>query len=345
MMVSLQLAKAIVILSRMKKALVIIPTYNERETLPKIIASILKHEGFDVLVVDDSSPDGTALLVKELMSGSSRISLIERPGKLGLGTAYVEGFKWGLEKSYDYFIEMDADNSHDPDSLPLFIEELEKGFGLVIGSRYINRTISVVGWDFRRLLLSKFGNFYASRILGLRLTDLTSGFRCYSKEALEVIDVNNLHSNGYAFQIETAYRVSASGYRVGEIPIIFRERESGISKMSKQIIREAVVLPWKLRCKRLFYPVQLGMVRDVSYQIRTAAGMLLMIAGLVGSLISGWWLSTGGDVIEIIHQAKMSLPGWAWLVMKISLSAISAILLVALFLTLAIAIFAKGDRG
>jgi dolichol-phosphate mannosyltransferase len=329
----------------MKKALVVIPTYNEGETLPKVIHSILKHKGFDVLVVDDGSPDGTALLVKELMSGNSRISLIERPGKLGLGTAYVEGFKWGLDRSYDYFIEIDADNSHDPDILPLFMKEMEKGFGLVIGSRYIKGTISVIGWDFRRLLLSKYGNFYASRILGLRLTDLTSGYRCYSKGALSAIDVDDLHSNGYAFQIEMAYCVSSAGYRVHEIPIIFRERESGESKMSKQIVREAAMLPWKLRLARLFFPTHQGMIRDVPYQMRTVAGLLLIIAGLAGSLMSGWWLGTEGDIIEMIHRAKISLPGWAWLVMKIGLAAGSAIFFLALLLATAIAVFAAGGRA
>ena len=305
----------------------------------------MKYRGFDVLVVDDGSPDGTGGVVMEIMAAEKRVHLIERPGKLGLGTAYVEGFKWGLGSGYDYYFEMDADNSHDPDELPLFIEEMEKGFGLIIGSRYIKGTISVVGWDFKRLMMSKFGNFYASSILGLKLTDMTSGFRCYSGRAIETIDLDNLHSNGYSFQIEMAYRVSSAGYRVGEIPIIFHERESGESKMSKQIIREAAMLPWKIRFARLFFPTQQGMTRDVGYQMRTVAGLLLIIAGLAGSLISGWWLGTEGDIIEIIHQAKMSLPGWAWLVMKISLSAISAILLVALFLTLAIAIFARGDRG
>jgi dolichol-phosphate mannosyltransferase len=328
----------------MTKALVVIPTYNEKETIQYMISSVLEHEGFDLLIVDDGSPDGTAGIVSNMMAVEKRVFLIERSGKLGLGTAYVEGFKWGLERGYDYFIEMDADNSHDPDALPLFIEKVEEGFGLVIGSRYLNRSISVVGWDFKRLMMSKFGNFYASSILGLPMTDLTSGYRCYSRDALKTIDLDNLHSNGYAFQIEMAYRVASAGLRVVEIPIIFRERESGESKMSKQIAREAAVLPWKLRCGRLLNPLQQGMIMDVPYQMRTVAGLLIIIAGLVGGLMSGWWLGTEGDIIEIIHQAKISLPGWAWLVMKIGLSAGSAMVLIALLFAAAIAVFAAGSR-
>jgi dolichol-phosphate mannosyltransferase len=328
----------------MKKALVVIPTYNEKETIQSIIKSVLKHEGFDLLVVDDGSPDGTAEIVRNMMTAGKRVFLVERSGKLGLGTAYVEGFKWGLERGYAYFIEMDADNSHDPDALPLFLEKMEKGFGMVIGSRYLKKSISVVGWDFKRLMMSKFGNFYASSILGLPLTDLTSGYRCYSREALKTIDLDNLHSNGYAFQIEVAYRVAAAGLSVEEIPIIFRERESGVSKMSKQIVREAAVLPWKLRFGRLLNPAQQGMTRDVPYQMRTVAGLLLIIAGLAGSLMLGWWLGTEGDIIEIIHQAKMSLPGWAWTALKIGLAAGSAMLLIALLFAAAIAVFAAGGR-
>lgn len=326
----------------MKKALVVIPTYNEKETIQSVINSVLRHEGFDILVVDDSSPDGTAGVVKEIISNEKKVSLIERRWKLGLGTAYLEGFKWGLERDYDYFIEMDADNSHDPDDLPLFLLKMEEGAGLVIGSRYLNKSISVVGWDFRRLMMSKFGNFYASSILGLPLTDLTSGYRCYSREALETIALDSLHSNGYAFQIEMAYRVAAAGLSVEEMPIIFRERESGISKMSRKIIRESAVLPWRLRLWRLINPLRQGMIPDVWYQMRTVAGLLIIIAGLTGGLMSGWWLATEGDIIEIIHQAKLKLPWWAWLVMKIGLSALSAMLLIALLFAVAIAVFATG---
>jgi dolichol-phosphate mannosyltransferase len=235
----------------MGKYLVVIPTLNERLSLPKVLESILRHEGFHVLVVDDASSDGTGEAVKEVMTGSQRVSLIERPGKLGLGTAYITGFKWGLQRGFSYFIEMDADGSHNPDALPWFIKEMGKGFDLVIGSRYMNGTISVVGWDFRRLLLSKFGNMYASLILGLRLTDLTSGFRCYSMRALQALDLDSVHSTGYSFQIEMAYRVDVAGFRVHEMPIIFYERNYGASKMSGKIVKEAAVLPWRLRIGRL----------------------------------------------------------------------------------------------
>jgi dolichol-phosphate mannosyltransferase len=235
------------------KTLVVIPTFNERANLSIMIDAVLKHNGFDVLVVDDGSPDGTAQIVKGIMSEDSRVSLIERSAKLGLGTAYATGFKWGLEREYDYFIEMDADGSHNPAALPWFIEEMGKGYGLVIGSRYMDGTISVVGWDFRRLLISKFGNFYVSMMLGLMLTDLTSGFRCYSRQALKAIDLNGIRSNGYSFQIEMAYLVRMGGFKVGEMRIIFYERSSGTSKMSKKIIREAAILPWKLKIRETIH--------------------------------------------------------------------------------------------
>jgi dolichol-phosphate mannosyltransferase len=231
----------------MSKSLVIIPTYNERASILPAMHAVLQQEGFDILIVDDGSPDGTANLVKEMMQQSKQIFLIERKGKLGLGTAYVEGFKWGLERSYTCFIEMDADGSHDPAVLSDFVKEMDSGRDLVIGSRYLKGTISVVGWDFRRLMMSKFGNFYASRILGVKLTDMTSGFRCYSRRALESIDFDGIHSNGYAFQIEMAYRVVIAGLSVSEIRITFYERETGYSKMSKKIIREAIFIPWRLK--------------------------------------------------------------------------------------------------
>ncbi len=164
----------------------------------------------------------------------------------------LPGFKWGLEREYDYFFEMDADLSHNPDALPWFIKEMEgEGYDLAIGSRYTNGTISVVGWDFRRLLLSKFGNLYAAKILGLQITDLTSGFRCYKRRVLKEIDLGRICSNGYAFQIEMAYLAIKAGFKVGEIPIVFYERSHGFSKMSKKIAREAVILPWRLRMREI----------------------------------------------------------------------------------------------
>jgi len=324
------------------RALVIIPTFNERETLPVVVDAVLKHAGFHVLVVDDASPVGTAGMVKEMAAAGKSVFLLERAGKLGLGTAYVEGFKWGLERGYDYFIEMDADNSHDPDALPAFVAAIEKGSGLVIGSRYRDGTISVVGWDFRRLLLSKFGNFYASRILGLQLTDMTSGFRCYARRALESLDLDGIHSNGYAFQIEMAYRILASGHLVSEVPIIFRERASGVSKMSKQIIREAIVLPWRLRFGMVFSAAHPARFGEISYRTRTVLGFFLMVVSIIGGVWLGWWLITEGDIVEFIHQFKMALPDWAWTVMKISLSAASGLIFLAFLV--ALAIFVLQDR-
>ena len=227
----------------------ILPTYMEKDTLPVVLVKVLSQELADILVVDDNSPDGTGEIAGTWASRDPRVHVIKRQGKMGLGTAYVAGFLWGLERDYDCFVEMDSDMSHNPLDLPKLIEEIAKGADLVIGSRYIGGKISVVGWDFRRLLLSKFGNLYASTILGINLSDLTSGYRAFSRKALEQVEFDNIHSGGYAFQIEMAYTVSKAGMRVGEIPIIFTERAKGTSKMSKQIIKEAVWLPWRIRFK------------------------------------------------------------------------------------------------
>lgn len=233
------------------KTLIVLPTYNERHTLPALVRKIFSMEGLDVhvLVVDDNSSDGTAEAARALALEDSRLSLIERPGKLGLGTAYLTGFAWGLERDFQCFVEMDSDLSHNAFGLPGFLAEIEKGADLVIGSRYLGGTISVVGWDFRRLLLSKFGNFYAATILRLPLSDITSGYRAFSRQALEHIPLESIHSEGYAFQIEMAYNVWQAGLSVKEIPITFTERRAGVSKMSKAIIREAVWLPWMLRLR------------------------------------------------------------------------------------------------
>lgn len=230
------------------KILVVLPCYNEAETIQIAIERTLGvQENIDVLVVDDSSPDGTAQKVKELMKETQRLFLIERPGKLGLGTAYIAGFKWGLERNYDLFFEMDADLSHDPSAIPAFINRIDEGYDVVIGSRYKKGTISVVGWDFKRLLLSKMGNFYVRLFTPLKdFTDTTSGFRCYNRKALEAIDLDKIRANGYAFQVEILYRCYISGLRITEITIIFYERNGGSSKMNKKIIAEAMVLPFKL---------------------------------------------------------------------------------------------------
>lgn len=235
----------------MKKTLVILPTYNEKDALPVVLIKILSQEIFDILIIDDGSTDGTAEIARHWMEKDKRVNLIERPSKLGLGTAYITGFKWGLEKGYECLIEMDSDLSHNAMDLPRFLDEIEKGNGLVIGSRYIYGKISVVGWDFRRLLLSKFGNIYASMLMGIKLSDMTSGFRAFSREALEGINLNSVLSEGYAFQIEMAYHIFRKGFNIKEIPVIFHERLSGSSKMSAKIVIEAVWLLWKLRFREL----------------------------------------------------------------------------------------------
>lgn len=231
------------------KTLVILPTYNEIENVNKIIPKLLEQE-VDILFIDDSSHDGTPQAIKKWMNKTDRINLIERPSKLGLGTAYVTGFKWALKKDYQYIFEMDADLSHDPENIPDFIKKSEEGYALVIGSRYIQGKISVVGWDFHRLLLSKFANKYATTILGLKfLTDVTSGYRCYQRKAIEAVELENIKSNGYAFQIEMVYKIYKKGFKIAEIPIIFYERNSGSSKMSKKIAIEAAIMVWKLKLR------------------------------------------------------------------------------------------------
>jgi len=233
------------------KTLIVLPTYNEAKNIREVIDKILKFDFVDILVVDDNSPDGTSEIVKGIIKEEKRVNLIERPRKLGLGTAYISGFKWGLKRNYNYFFEMDADLSHDPLEIPNFLKKIEEGYDLVVGSRYINNTISVVGWDFKRLLLSKFANWYARKILGVDFSDITSGYRAYSKKALEKVDLNSIKSNGYAFQIEMLYWAIKLGLKVTEIPIIFYERNSGSSKMSKKIALEAAIMVWKLRFDKL----------------------------------------------------------------------------------------------
>lgn len=235
----------------MEKVLVIIPTYNERENIRDIVPIVLsKGENIDVLVVDDNSPDGTQEEVRLLMEKyRNRINLLARPAKLGLGTAYVEGFKYALAKGYDLIVEMDADFSHNPEDLPRLIEA-SKEADLVIGSRYING-ISVVNWPLKRLILSYFANLYARIVTGVPVRDLTAGFKCFRKKVLESIDLSKIHSDGYAFQIEMNYYAYEKGFKIKEVPIIFIERRAGTSKMSKRIIKEAFFLVLYLRLKRI----------------------------------------------------------------------------------------------
>ncbi|MEO0075299.1 MAG: polyprenol monophosphomannose synthase [candidate division WOR-3 bacterium] len=232
------------------KGLVIIPTYNESENIAKIIDAVLKQsDELDVLIIDDNSPDKTAQIVKNIMQSNSRVHLIERPAKLGLGTAYVTGFKYMLDHNYDYCFEMDADFSHNPNDLPRFIELL-KDYDLIIGSRYCDG-VSVINWPIKRLLLSYFACLYARIVTGCPIHDLTAGFKCYKRNALEGINLNKLKSDGYGFQIEIDFMIWRKGFKIKEIPIIFVERRVGVSKMSKHIVWEAFFLVLRLRLQRM----------------------------------------------------------------------------------------------
>ena len=230
-----------------ERGLIIIPTYNERENVGRIIDQVLSRDDrLDVLVVDDGSPDGTGAIVDGIAATNSRVHVIHRERKLGLGTAYLAGFKWALSREYAFVFEMDADFSHDPAHLPQFLEALE-GADLVIGSRYRNGRVTVVNWPVGRLLLSYAANVYARVVTGLQLFDSTAGFKCFRREVLQTLDLDAVKSSGYAFQIEMNFRAWKKGYRIVEIPIVFVDRTEGESKMSKKIVREAVWMVWRLR--------------------------------------------------------------------------------------------------
>ncbi len=239
------------------RVLVIIPTYNEAENIKSLIPKVLEQEKklgssveIEVLVVDDNSPDGTAQIVKRLQETyKGKVHLIERPGKLGLGTAYVEGFKYALENNYDYVFEMDADFSHDPKEIPKILNGALDSYDIVIGSRY-SHGVSVLNWPMRRVLLSYFANLYARKMTGVPVMDLTSGFKCISKKVLEKIDLDKIKSNGYAFQIELTVKAYYKGLKIKEHPIIFVERRSGVSKMSKKIVFEAAFMVLRLSVYR-----------------------------------------------------------------------------------------------
>jgi dolichol-phosphate mannosyltransferase len=234
-----------------EKSLVIIPTYNELDNLPRLIPIILKqNENINILIVDDNSPDGTANYVEELASENDRISLIKRPRKMGLGTAYITGFKFALENNYDYIFEMDADFSHDPNEIKNFLIAIKES-DLVLGSRYIHG-VRVVNWPMRRLLLSFFASVYTRLITGMHVRDATGGFKCFRRKVLEAINLNHIKSNGYSFQIEMTFRAYARGFKIKEIPIVFVDRVKGSSKMSKKIVFEAVTMVWKLRIQNIF---------------------------------------------------------------------------------------------
>ena len=229
----------------------VIPTYNERDNIEKLIQEIHEHvPDADILVVDDNSPDGTWKLVEEISRRDPRVHLIRRPGKMGLGTAYVEGFKWALERGYDIIVQMDADFSHSPEDIPRLIKEIEKGADFVVGSRYRNG-VNVVNWPLKRLMISYFANVYARFITGVPIRDLTGGFKAWRREVLESIDLDNIRSNGYSFQIEMNFKAYRKGFKPSEIPIIFYERRSGKSKFSRGIILEAAIMVLRLALRRL----------------------------------------------------------------------------------------------
>lgn len=234
-----------------KKSLVIIPTYNELDNLPRLIPEVLQQDdSIEILIVDDNSPDGTAKFVWEESAKNNKIHLLKREKKMGLGTAYIAGFKYALERDYAYIFEMDADFSHNPKELKNFLREI-KDADLVLGSRYKNG-VNVINWPMRRLLLSYFANFYTRFITGLPIHDATGGFKCFRREVLEAIDLDKVVSNGYAFQIEMTFKAWKKKFRIKEISIIFIDRVKGTSKMSKKIVREAIFMVWKLRFKSLF---------------------------------------------------------------------------------------------
>jgi dolichol-phosphate mannosyltransferase len=228
------------------RALVIVPTYNERENLPQLVPAILgQGDQFHLLVVDDNSPDGTGAIADEFASADSRVNVLHRDGKRGLGTAYVAGFKWALEHGFDYVFEMDADFSHDPDDLPRLLDGAVRG-DCSIGSRWVPGG-GTENWSLLRTLISRGGSIYAKTILGVPVNDLTSGFKCFSSYVLKRLDLDSIRSNGYGFQVEVNYRCHRLGYRITEVPIRFVDRRVGKSKMSAWIVLEAARVVWKLR--------------------------------------------------------------------------------------------------
>lgn len=231
----------------------IIPTYNEKENIEKIVRKVFSLEGgYHILVIDDGSPDGTASIVKSLMNDFHwRLSMIERTGKLGLGTAYLTGFKWALEHGYDYIFEMDADFSHNPDDLGRLYEACAvDGAGIAIGSRYCDG-ISVVNWPISRIIMSYYASAYVRMVLGMKIYDCTAGFKCYTRKVLETIDLDDVRMKGYGFQIEMKYTAWKLGFKLAEVPIIFVNRKEGTSKMSSGIFGEAFWGVLKLRTRKI----------------------------------------------------------------------------------------------
>ncbi|MCA9744408.1 MAG: polyprenol monophosphomannose synthase [Deferribacteres bacterium] len=229
------------------RTLIVIPTYNEASNISKLLERIFKLNvpNLDVLFVDDNSPDNTAGLIEDIQKDNPHVFLIKRSGKMGLGTAYVAGFGYALEHKYDFIFEMDADLSHNPEDIPLFLEQIDD-YDLVIGSRYLTG-MNVANWPLSRLFLSLFANWYTRIITGMPFKDCTSGFKCFRRHVLESIGIDQIHSDGYSFQIELHYLAWKKGFRIKEMPIIFIDRESGSSKMSRKIMKEAALMVWRLK--------------------------------------------------------------------------------------------------
>lgn len=233
-----------------ERALVVVPTYNERVNLPLIIPQILEQDpAVEVLIVDDNSPDGTGALADEMAAADGRVHVLHRPEKAGLGKAYLAGFRWALERDYEFILEMDADFSHDPKFIPKLLEAARDA-DLVIGSRY-RAGVNVINWPISRLLLSLGANQYARWITGLPITDSTGGFKCFRRRVLQAIEFDKVRSNGYSFQIEMSFRAWKKGFRLVEIPIVFTDRVEGQSKMNKRIVREAIWMVWWLRLQAM----------------------------------------------------------------------------------------------
>ena len=228
----------------MSRPLLLLPTYNESQNLPGFIPEVLAAFPADILIIDDNSPDGTGRIADELARQNSRISVMHRPKKSGLGSAYVAGFRWALERSYDAVFQMDSDFSHDPKDLPRLAEALS-GCDMALGSRYVKGG-RILDWPWPRLAISALGNYYARAVLRIGVKDLTGGFKAFKREALQALDLDRIFSDGYAFQIETTYRTVRKGFKVKEIPIVFRDRTLGESKISRRVVWEALGLVWKL---------------------------------------------------------------------------------------------------
>jgi dolichol-phosphate mannosyltransferase len=229
----------------MNTTLIVMPTYNERENLPRMVARLLALPvKVDLLVVDDNSPDGTGKLADELAAQHPEVHVLHRAEKNGLGRAYLAGFKWALERGYEFVFEMDGDFSHNPDDVPAFLEAAQQA-DLVLGSRYMNG-IRIINWPLHRLMLSKGAAFYVRVITGMPITDPTGGYKCFRRAALQALNLDAVHSNGYSFQIELTHKLWRQGYRVAEVPIIFTERVEGHSKMSGHIVSEALFMVWRL---------------------------------------------------------------------------------------------------